>query len=78
MSRPAVNITAEQHRDLDNRADLPGNARPRGRCQPVEVIEISGALRDFLNERIAAGKAGAVSDKTFWQIVDETLAEGDE
>jgi len=76
MSRPAINRAAEQHRDLDNRADLPGKARPRGRRRPVEVIEVSGALRDFLNERIAASKAGELSNKTFWQIIDEALAEG--
>jgi len=42
--------------------------------KPVERIEVTGELAAILDARIAAGEAGAISKRSFWQIVHETLA----
>lgn len=83
MSRLTIDLSDHQHRNLKALAALQGKTIrqyaierlfPGGdEAETGHSDEAWGQLQDFLNERVSAGLAGAVSSRSVEDIVNEEL-----
>lgn len=83
MSRLTIDLSDQQHKSLKAHAALQGKTIrqyaierlfPGGdAAEAGHSDEAWGQLQDFLNERISAGLAGAVSSRSVEDIVSEEL-----
>ncbi len=81
MSRLTIVITEQQHKSLKAMAALQGKTIKQYALEklfpPASDEEQAWAdLQTLVEQRIAESSAGAVSSKTFDQIVDEELRAG--
>ncbi len=81
MSRLTIDITEQQHQALKAMAALHGKTIKQYALErlfpPAQEGEQAWAdLKTLVERRIAESSAGAVSSKTFDEIVDEALSAG--
>ncbi|MGO9543480.1 MAG: antitoxin [Rhodomicrobium sp.] len=81
MSRLTIDITEQQHKALKAMAALEGKTIRQYALEKLfppatEEEQAWADLKNLVERRIAESAAGAVSSKTFDEIVDEELGAG--
>lgn len=82
MSRLTIEITPQQHQNLKALAALQGKTIKQYALERLFPGDANGdqawqELKALLDTRIGEGLSGKVSTKSFGDILDEELAEGD-
>jgi len=81
MSRLTIDMTDQQHQSLKARAALQGKSIKQYCLERLFPGDDAGAqawrdLQEMLGERIEAGLAGEVSQKSVGEILDDEMADG--
>ncbi len=82
MSRLTIDLTEQQHQALKDRAALQGKSVTDYALEKLfeserDADEAWAELKSLLERRVAEARAGAISSKTFEEIVEEELGAGE-